>query len=141
MNKRESWLIAAARFCVENSENGFALSSLQNHFENSDYTVTRYQVQKFFEEEIQQPSGRRFNRENFARVDGDGEYVWFAPYDLVQKLDDHDELVFARETAENASKASRLSIAIAIVALLSSIAIPIFYTQTVRLEAPVSKNK
>lgn len=137
-NDKEPWLIAAARFCVENSEYGFSHEGLKRHLNELDYKVNDAQVDQFFLEQIRIVPGTNIPRGNHA-ADGN-ENLYFAPYELVQKIDDHDELIFARKTAENASKASICSIVIAIVALLASILIPIFYTQTVKIETPTSQN-
>jgi hypothetical protein len=92
--KKEPWQIAAARFCVENSEKGFTTDALKE-FVHSKYEVHDAYVMQFIEEELQAPSGRQYSRT--GRAGG-----WIPPLDLVSKVTDYDELKEARLNAKNA---------------------------------------
>ena len=93
---KEPWQIAAARFCVENSEKGFTFGGLKE-FIHSKYEVQEAFVAQFIEEELQAPSGRQHSRA--GRAGG-----WIPPLDLVSKMTDYDELKHARESANSARR-------------------------------------
>ena len=59
--QKEPWQIAAARYCVENSEKGFAQEDLKKHIQ-STYFVSDGHFSQFIEEKLQMPSGRQFSR-------------------------------------------------------------------------------
>jgi len=107
---KEPWQIAAARFCVEQSEIGFTLQEIEDHVKNS-YKVNNKHIEHFFIEEIQKPSGREFNR-----IDVSGN--WAPPLDLVAKVTDYDELKEARKNAKNAFWLSMIAILISAVTLI-----------------------
>ena len=121
--EKEPWQIAAARYCVENSEKGFAVEDLKK-FIQSIYSVNEGHIYKFFEEEIQSPSGRQYSREQ------KGGY-WIPPLDLVSKVTDYDELKEARKNAKEAKELAIVAIAISVEAAIVSIFVPIFVTQWV----------
>jgi len=101
---KEPWQVAAARYCVENSEKGFIFSDLVKYIKSKYTDVSEPHIHQFIEEEIQAPSGRRFSRDNRGGS-------WIAPLDLVSKITDYDELKEAR-------KSSKYAMAIAIGSLL-----------------------
>jgi hypothetical protein len=118
---KEPWQIVAARFFVENSEQGFAEE------EYKDYVLKNYQISErhlhqFFIEEVKMPAGRDYHT---AKRDGDGG--WIPPLDLVSTVTDYDELKEARKNSKNAFW-------LAIIAIVISIAvgaIQIFMVQEV----------
>lgn len=92
--QKEPWQIAAARYCVENSEKGFVQEDLKKHIQ-STYSVSDGHFSQFIEEELQMPSGRQF-----ARMGKQGR--WIPPLDLVSKVTDYEELKEARESSRRA---------------------------------------
>lgn len=93
-HQREPWQIAAARYCVENSEKGFDLEDLKKHIQ-SIYSVSDGHFLQFIQEELQSPSGRKFSRSGIGGR-------WIAPLDLVAKVTDYEELKEARESSRRA---------------------------------------
>jgi hypothetical protein len=110
---REPWQIAAARFCVEKSEGGFSSAELKDYIRKT-YKVSDRQVEFFFQEEIQRPEGRQFNRDAES-----GKFV--PPLSLVSKITDYDELKEARKNAKQAFWISMGSVLIALVTLMVTI--------------------
>ncbi len=94
MSKKEPWQIAAARYCVDNSEKGFQFEELKNYLKNN-YTISEGHFNQFIEEELQAPAGR-----NYSRTGRGGS--WIPPLDLVSKVTDYDELKEARQNSKNA---------------------------------------
>lgn len=107
---REPWQIAAARYCVDNSEKGFEFGDLKQ-FIKENYAVSDRHLEFFVQEEIQQPTGRQFSRQ------GDGGR-WVPPLDLVSKINDYDELREARKNSKQAFWFSSVSVAISLIAML-----------------------
>ncbi len=103
---QESWQIAVARFCVDNSEKGFEFKDLKD-FVHLNYTVSDSHLEFFIQEEIQQPAGRQFGRSH-------DKGTWIPPLDLVSKINDYDELKDARKNARNAFWLSLIAIIITI---------------------------
>jgi hypothetical protein len=97
--RRDPWQIAAARYCVENSEKGFTVSELKA-FLGSRYNIDAFQINEFFEEEIRQPSGRQFSR--IGRTNNQGSGVWTPPISLLTSLTEYDSLEEARRSSRNA---------------------------------------
>lgn len=110
-NKKEPWQIAVARYCVENSENGFSLEDLRGYIQKNYPSVHEGHISQFLEEEIQSPSGRRYNR--MARGDR-----WIPTLDLVSKVTDYEELKEARKNSKNAFWLSIIAIIISSLTLL-----------------------
>jgi hypothetical protein len=110
MSKKEPWQIAAARYCVENSEGGFAEETLKEYI-HSHYSVKDGHIMQFIEEEIHLPTGRKFSRN--ARGGN-----WTPPLDLVSKVTDYDELKEARKNAKNAFILSIIAIILATITLI-----------------------
>ena len=92
--QKEPWQIAAARYCVENSEKGFTSEDLKKQIQ-SGYSVSDAHINQFHEEELSLPTGRKFSRNQR------GGY-WMPPLDMVSKVTDYDELKEARKNAKNA---------------------------------------
>jgi len=137
--KREPWQIAAARYCLENAEEGFAgFHEIKDYLTNLEYRLEDYQVQQFFEEEIQRPTGRQHNRIAFANRNSPKQ-KWQPPFDLVQKVIDYDEIVLARTTSQEASFYSRIAISIAFITLIVSAIMPILFTSKVEIQNKESK--
>ena len=109
----EPWQIAAARFCVDNSEKGFNLPDLERYIK-SKFSVSEAHIRQFWDEEICEPAGRKYSRT--AR----GTFI--PPLDLVSKVTDYDEL---REARRNAKHAFWLSI-IAIIISTITLAVNVF---------------
>lgn len=107
---KEPWQIAAARYCVEHSEDGFEFKDLKD-FINANYKVRDRHLEFFIQEEIQHPTGRQFNRQ------GDGGN-WVPPLSLVSMVTDYDELKEARKNARQAFWLSFIAIIIALVTLI-----------------------
>lgn len=108
--KKEPWQIAAARFCVENSEKGFDTDNLKNHIQ-SIYSVGDAHVNQFVEEALQMPPGSKFSRN--ARGGS-----WIPPLGLVSMVIDYDELREARKNAKQAFWLSIIAIIISAVSLV-----------------------
>ena len=70
---------------------------------------------------------------------GDVNHTYIISYDANFKYIDYQELKFARETAKEAKKFSKLAIGISILAFLASILMPIYiakyFTQTIKLDS------
>ncbi|MEW6617635.1 MAG: hypothetical protein AB1333_04445 [Patescibacteria group bacterium] len=116
-HEKEPWQIAAARYCVNNSENGFTQEELRNYIKSS-YKVRDSHIGQFFREEISQPAGREHSR-NFLN---DGTInLWIPPLDLVSKVTDYDELKEARKNARQAFWLSLIAIVISGITLIISI--------------------
>ena len=115
--KKEPWQIAAARYCVNNSEKGFTQDGLRQYIK-SLYNVADGHIEQFYEEEIYKPAGRQHTR-NFLKNESIG--VWTPPLDLVSKVTDYDELKEARKNAKQAFWLSVTAIIIAVVTLFVSI--------------------
>lgn len=111
--EREPWQIAAARYCVVQSERTFTKENLVNHLKDS-YKVSTNQIEQFWNEEISWPSGRGFPREQVSK-NGQSNY-WIPPLDLVAKVTDYEEL---KEARKNAKKAFILSLVAIIIAMLT----------------------
>lgn len=111
--EKEPWQIAAARFCVENSETGFRDQDLIARI-NEDYAVDERHITHFLHEEIRRPSGRSWSR-------NDVEGSWVPPMDLVSKLIDYDELKEARKNANQAFWLSTIAIIVSGVTLAVTI--------------------
>lgn len=107
---KEPWQIAAARFCVENSEKGFATEQLKT-FISSNYAVSEGHISQFIEEELQFPLGSTHSRTGRAGY-------WIPPLELVSKVTDYDELKEARRNSKNAFRLSIVAIIISAVTLL-----------------------
>ncbi len=111
--QKEPWQIAAARYCLENSEKGFIAEDLKKHIQ-SIYSVNSEHINDFFEEEIHWPTGRKLNRNQR------GDY-WTPTLDLVSKVTDYDELKEARKNAKNAFWFSLIAIIISAITLIITI--------------------
>lgn len=109
--EKEPWQIAAARYCVVNSEKGFTKDGLEKYVE-SLYNVSKTQLNQFYEEEIYYPTGRKFSR-NCSTIDGASK--WTPPLDLVSKITDYDELQEARESSRKAMYIATGSLIVAII--------------------------
>ena len=107
--KKEPWQIAAARYCVANSELGFDQPGL-NEYIKSSYAVSEAHLHQFWEEEIYLPTGRKYSRN--ARGN------WMPPLDLVSKVTDYDELKEARKNARQAFWLSIIAIIISATTLI-----------------------
>lgn len=110
IDKNEPWQIAAARFCVKNSEKGFEEKDLKA-FIQSYYSVSDGHVSQFIEEEIHFPLGSKYSRT------GRGGY-WIPPLELVSKVTDYDELKEARRNSKNAFWLSIVAIIISVITLM-----------------------
>ncbi len=113
IHKKEPWQIAAARYCVENSEKGFTQEDLKKCI-SSNYAVSEAHFSQFVEEELQSPAGRQF-----SRVGKEG--LWIPPLDLVSKVTDYDELKEARKNSQNAFCLSIIAIIISAITLVVAI--------------------
>ncbi len=109
LKKKEPWQIAAARYCVNNSEKGFGSEGLKEYIE-SLYEVKNAHLQQFWEEEICKPAGRSYGRNPREN--------WIPPLDLVSKVTDYDELREARKNAKQASWLAIFAIIISAAALI-----------------------
>ncbi len=105
--KKEPWQIAAARYCVENSEKGFTHAKLKEYIQ-SVYSISDDHFNQFIDEELRQPSGRQFSRT------GKGGF-WIPPLDLVSKVTDYEELQEARESSKRAMYIATGSLVVAII--------------------------
>ncbi len=117
---KEPWQIAAARWCVEHSKS-FIRGELEEYITSKYIGVHKRHVEFFFQQEIQQPSGRNHNRD---AVEG----TFTPPLDLVSKVIDHDELREARKNAWSAQRLAIISIIISSTTLLATI-FPYVFTQ------------
>lgn len=117
--RKEPWQIAAARYCVKNSEKGFTEQELKNHIQDI-YSVSNGHFNQFVEEELQLPSGRKFSR---SGRDG----YWIPPLELVSKVTDYDELREARKSAQRASCLSIVAIIITSLSLLVQVLVSAQY--------------
>lgn len=115
---KESWQIAAARYCVENSEKGFALDDLKKYIQ-SVYSVSDGHVSQFIEEELQMPPGNKFSRS--ARGS------WIPPLELVSKVTDYDELKEARESSRKAIYVAIGSLIIATLVGIAQIVVQVYF--------------
>ena len=111
--EKEPWQIAASRYFVENSEEGFTNDGYRK-FVKSRYNVSEQHLTQFFNESILNPSGRQHQRRDF----GGG---WIPPLEMVSTITDYDELVEARKNARQAFRLSIIAIIISVVTLLVSI--------------------
>ena len=109
---KEPWQIAAARYCVENSEKGFNEVDLKRYIQ-SRYEVSEAHLEQFISEEIHQPPGMRFSRNPRG--------TWIPPLDLVSKVTDYDELREARRNARQAFWLAIIAIIISAITLIASI--------------------
>lgn len=114
----DPWQISAARYCVESSEKGFTKEDLNRYIEEKYKSVSRAQLGRFFEEEIQHPTGREYPRTSF-QDDGKTE-KWIPTLDLVSKITDFDELREARCNARQAFWLSLIAIIISAITLIVS---------------------
>ena len=112
-SQKESWQIAAARFCVDNAEKGFTEYALKGYIE-SLYTVDERHINQFYNEEIYKPASRESSR-NFIAIDKGG--LWIPPLDLVSKVTDYDELKEARKNSKRAFFLSIIAIIISVITL------------------------
>ncbi|MBI4709181.1 MAG: hypothetical protein HY764_03200 [Candidatus Portnoybacteria bacterium] len=110
---REPWQIAAARYCVNNSEKGFTDDDLRKYIK-SLYKVNEAYLTQFLNEEIFSPAGRQYARNQV-------ENKWIPPLNLVSKITNYDELQEARKNAKHAFWLSLIAIIISAIALLVSI--------------------
>lgn len=117
--KKEPWQIAAARYCVENSERGFTQDDLKKYIQ-SIYFVSDGHFAQFVEEELQMPSGRRFSRTG-------KQGYWIAPLDLVSKVTDYEELKEARESSKRAVYIAVGSLIIATVVGVAQVIVQIYF--------------
>lgn len=117
--QKEPWQIAAARYCVENSEKGFTTDDLKAHI-HSIYSVSDAHVQQFVEEELQVPSGRQFFRTG-------KEGKWIPPLDLVSKVTDYEELKEARESSRRAMYIAIGSLIVATIVGIAQIIVQICF--------------
>jgi len=117
--EKEPWQIAAARYCVLNSEKGFTKEKLKIYI-NSKYKVSDRQLEQFYDEEILKPAGREHTRNPF-----DNTKKWMPPLDLVSKITDYDELQEARKSSKNAMRIATGSLIVAIIVGIIQICIEI----------------
>jgi hypothetical protein len=110
--KKEPWQIAAARYCVDNSEEGFTDKDLKEYIKSLYNKVSEVQINQFFEEEIYKPTGREYHR-NWFKVEDKNK--WTPPLDLVSKITDYDELQEARESSRKAMNIATGSLIVAII--------------------------
>lgn len=110
---KEPWQIAAARYCVENSEKGFEEKDLKKYVQ-SLYSVSDGHINQFLEEEIHFPLGSKFSRNARAGY-------WIPPLELVSKVTDYDELKEARKNSKNALWLSIIAIIISAITLLVTV--------------------
>src|SRR3989344_8550176 len=110
-NNKEPWQIAAARYCVINSERGFDTQDLIRYIK-SLYSVRDGHLSQFIEEALQSTSGRQHSR----MVRGG---LWIPPLELVSKVTDYDEL---REARESSKKAMYIAIASLVLASIVGLA-------------------
>jgi len=115
---KEPWQIAAARYCVENSEKGFIQEDLKNYIQ-SIYSVSDGHFSQFIEEELQLPTGRMYSRTG-------REGKWIPPLDLVSKVTDYEELKEARESSRKAMYIAVGSLIIATIVGIAQILVQIF---------------
>ncbi len=109
---KEPWQIAAARFCVNNSEKGFDKNRLEEYVK-SRYGVSEAHLNQFWEEEIYAPAGRQYSRNPRGN--------WIPPLDLVSKVTDYDELREARKNARQAFWLAVVAIIISAITLIVSV--------------------
>jgi hypothetical protein len=109
--KKEPWHIAAARFCVDNAESGVTSTELKNHIKELGYKVSGHHLEFFFQEELQQPTGRQF-----SRVPENGRYT--PPLEMVSTITDFDELREARKNSKQAFWLGFIAIVISLITLL-----------------------
>lgn len=114
--EKEPWQISAARYCVDQAEKGFTEDDLRIYIK-SLYEVEDYNISSFFNEEIIEPTGRKFSR-NY--INKDGENFWVPPLDLVSKVTDYDELKEARKNARQAFWLSIIAIIISAITILKN---------------------
>ena len=101
LKKKEPWQIAAARWCVDNSESGFVQNDLQNYIQKvKNYKVSDRKITYFVQEEINLIPGTTSGR-------GNDDGTWIAPLSLTSMITDYDELKEARKNA-NGHKGLRL---------------------------------
>lgn len=112
VGKKDPWQIAAARYCVDNSEKGFDKNKLEEYVK-SRYVVSEAHLNQFWEEEICEPAGRKYKRNPRGS--------WIPPLDLVSKVTDYDELREARKNARQAFWLSIIAIVISAITLLITI--------------------
>ena len=117
-SQKEPWQIAAARYCVENSEKGFAQEDLKEYIQ-SIYSISDSHFSQFIEEELQMPSGRQYNRTH-------RQGYWIPPLDLVSKVTDYEELKEARESSKRAMYVAGGSLIIAIIVGIAQILVQIY---------------
>jgi len=117
---KEPWQIAAARYCVENSEKGFQQDELKKYIQ-SIYSVGDEHFSLFMEEEIQAPSGRQHSRTGRGGA-------WIPPLDLVSKVTDYEELKEARASSKRAMYVAVGSLAIATCVGIGQIAVQIYFS-------------
>lgn len=112
---KEPWQISASRYFVNNSEKGFTYDGYKK-FVLSNYEVREIHISQFWQETIQNPSGRQHSRN-----DDPTSKTWIPPLELVSTITDYDELVEARRNAKQAFWLSIIAIIISAVTLLVSI--------------------
>ncbi|MDO8443336.1 MAG: hypothetical protein Q7S81_03755 [bacterium] len=117
--KKEPWQIAAARFCVENSEGGFTQDDL-NKYIKSIYGagINNGYLDQFYQEEICEPAGRKYSRSYFKDENNNRRVP---PLDLVSKVTDYDELKEARKNSKNAFIFSLIAITISVITLYTTL--------------------
>lgn len=117
--QKEPWQVAAARYCVENSEGGFTQEGLKKYIQ-SIYSVSDGHFSQFIEEELQMPSGRKYSRTG-------REGKWIPPLDLVSKVTDYEELKEARESSRRAVYIAIGSLIIATIVGIAQIIVQIYF--------------
>ena len=117
--QKEPWQIAAARYCVENSEKGFTQEDLKKYIQ-SNYSVSDGHFSQFIEEELQMPSGSQFSRTGKLGL-------WIPPLDLVSKVTDYEELKEARESSRRAMYIAIGSLVIATIVGIAQILVQIYF--------------
>ncbi len=111
--EKEPWQIAAARYCVNNSEKGINKDDLKKYIKSLYSSIDDNFIEFFFSEEICQPTGRQYIRGHITST-------WTPPLDLVSKITDYDELREARKNARQAFWLSIIAIIIATITLFVS---------------------
>lgn len=116
--KKEPWQIAAARYCVENSEKGFTQKDLEGYI-LLNYSVNKEHLRQFFTEEIQFPSGATYSRNAVSSR-------WIPHLNLVSKVTDYEELKEARESSRRAMYIAIGSLIIAALVGIAQILVQIY---------------
>jgi len=116
-SKKEPWQIAAGRYSLEKSIEGITRKELEIFLEKEyDGKIHRNLIEGFFQEEIQNPPGRRGARLG-TRENGD---AYSPPLSITQMIVDYDELKEARHNAKWAQRFAIASLIIATFTLLKT---------------------